>query len=281
MRFIVALLLAISALMPAVPLNAQPAAGLEQVPNFWDPRRRMDRPDMTRVSTIRFLVEDDFPPFNFLGSDGQPIGFNVDLARAICVELRISCTVQVRRWDTLLESLDRNAGDAVIASLAVTRDLRRRYEITDRYMETPARFVMRSDTTLADARPETLAGRTIAVVVGTAHEAYLRDFYRNSQLRPYRTLAEARLAVRDREVDVLFADGIGLAFWLNGTASEACCRFLDGAFTESRYFGEGMAVVLRRGNDPLRLAINFAMQRLWDRGVYAEIYLKYFPIGVY
>ncbi|WP_164142506.1 transporter substrate-binding domain-containing protein, partial [Serratia marcescens] len=69
-----------------------------------------ERVDLTRVPQIRFLTEDDYPPFNFAGPAGQPVGFNIDLARALCEELRVPCTIQVRRWDTLLESLDRNNG---------------------------------------------------------------------------------------------------------------------------------------------------------------------------
>src|SRR5215510_12686123 len=59
-----------------------------QVPGFWDPRRRPERPDLTRVTTIRFLTETDYPPFNFAGPDGNPQGFNVDLARIMCEELK-------------------------------------------------------------------------------------------------------------------------------------------------------------------------------------------------
>src|SRR5205809_4215459 len=55
-----------------------------RVPGFWDPRRRPEKPDMSRVNVIRFLTETDYPPFNFAGADGNPQGFNVDLARAMC-----------------------------------------------------------------------------------------------------------------------------------------------------------------------------------------------------
>src|SRR5215472_9184461 len=64
------------------------------VPGFWDPRRRPERPDLTRISIIRFLTEIDYPPFNYAGQDGNPAGFNVDLARMACEELKVNCTVQ-------------------------------------------------------------------------------------------------------------------------------------------------------------------------------------------
>ena len=59
-------------------------AAPQAVPGFWDPRRRPDRPDLSRLTVIRFLTETDYPPFNFTGADGHPAGFNVDLARALC-----------------------------------------------------------------------------------------------------------------------------------------------------------------------------------------------------
>ena len=66
-------------------------------PNFWDPKRRVERPPAGAVPAIRFVTTDDFPPFNFLDADGRLTGFNVDLARAICAELDIRCTIQARR----------------------------------------------------------------------------------------------------------------------------------------------------------------------------------------
>ncbi|MFL5324447.1 MAG: ABC transporter substrate-binding protein, partial [Microvirga sp.] len=39
-----------------------PEAAPQAVPGFWDPRRRPDRPDLSRISVIRFLTETDYPP---------------------------------------------------------------------------------------------------------------------------------------------------------------------------------------------------------------------------
>ena len=79
-------------------------AAPQAVPGFWDPRRRPDRPDMSRLTVIRFLTETDYPPFNFTGPDGNPAGFNVDLARALCDEIKITCTIQMRRFETLVDA---------------------------------------------------------------------------------------------------------------------------------------------------------------------------------
>ena len=249
------------------------------VPGFWDPRRRPERPDLTRIPNIRFLTEIDYPPFDFPGPDGNPAGLNVDLARLICEELKLSCTIQMRRFDTLISALAENRGDAVIASLAPTATLRTKIDFSDPYYRSPARFAARRDSTVGEVIPERLEGRKVAVVAGTAHEAFIKTFFTEAEPRAYPTPEAAREALRRGEVDLLFGDGIALAFWLNGTDSANCCVFKGGAFTESRYFGEGIGIAVKRGNDLLRQALNWALFRQWEKGSFTDLWLRYFPVS--
>jgi polar amino acid transport system substrate-binding protein len=251
------------------------------VPGFWDPRHRPERPDLSRLQTIRFLTETDYPPFDYAGPDGNPVGFNVDLARLLCDEIKATCTIQARRFDLLLDALNdsRNGGDAVIASIAPTADARRRADFTDPYYRTPARFVARIDSGIGDVLPELVEGKKIAVVAGTAHEAYLKEMFTEAEVRSYPNPEAARAALRNKEVDLLFGDGIALAFWLNGTDSGGCCAFRGGPFLESRFFGEGIGIAVKRGNDLLRQALNWALFRQWEKGSFTDLWLRYFPIS--
>lgn len=261
--------------------QANPGASVA-IPSFWDARRRPERPDISRINGIRFLTEVDYPPFNYAGPDGNPAGFNVDLARMICEELRVQCTIQMRRFDTLLDGLaDPRGGDAVIASIAANPVTRSRVDFSDPYYRTPARFVAPRDAPIEDVRPEKLEGKKVAVVAGTAHEAYLKALFTEVEVKPYPTADAARAALRRGEADLLFGDGISLAFWLNGTDSGNCCVFRGGAFLESRYFGEGIGIAVRRGNDLLRQAVNWALFRLWEKGKFTDLWLRYFPISPY
>lgn len=249
------------------------------VPGFWDPRRRPERPDLSRVAQIRFLTEVDYPPFNYAGPDGHPAGFNVDLARLICEELRVTCTIQMRRFDTLIPALNENRGDAVIASIAVTEASRKLVDFSDPYYRVPARFVAQRDVAQEALRPELVEGKKVAVVAGSAHEAYLKSLFTEAQLVPFPTAEAAREALRRKQVDYVFGDGVSLAFWLNGTDSGGCCAFAGGPFFESRYFGEGVGIAVRRGNDTLRLAFNWALFRLWEKGRFTDLWLRYFPVS--
>jgi len=259
-------------------------AGADETPNagppsFWDPNRTLEKPDLSGLRQIRFLTEDDFPPFNFLQADGQIAGFNVDLARAICLELDLPCTIQRRRWELLIPSLDDNSGDAIIASLAVNSETRKQVDFTAPYLLTPGRFVMRADTTLKSASPEALGDRPVAVVAGSRHEAFLKTFYPKATLVSLETPALARNALKAGRVQAHFGDAITLSYWLNGAEAGGCCEFKDGPFIDPRFFGEGVGIAVKKGNNQLRRALDYALAKLGRRGAFGEIYLKYFPIG--
>ena len=188
----------------------------DPAPSFWDPALHLEKPDISGVRAIRFLTADDYPPLNFARGDGELSGFNVEIARAICEELHIGCTIQARRFDTLVDALETGKGDALIASLATTPALRDRLDFTTPYYSTPARFVVRKDTPLADVTPAALNGRNVGVVSGSAHEAYLKAFFASVRLTPYPNFTALLQALAAHSVDAIFADGLTLAVWLGG-----------------------------------------------------------------
>ncbi len=249
------------------------------IPNFWDPRARLERPDLTGLRTIRFLIDDEFPPLNFIGVDGLPTGFAVELARAACERLAIPCTVQVRRFETILDALAEQNGDVAAAAIPITTELRQRFLVTTPYFKIPARFVARKDHATADVNAKTLKGRTVGVVAGTAHEAFAKGFLTTATIRPYPDSAAAQAGLKNGQVDYLFSDGLSLALWIGGTSTDDCCTFVGGPFLESRYFGEGIGFVMRKEDDLLRRAFDYALQRLWDEGKFAELYLRFFPVS--
>lgn len=272
----------------AHPALAQGAGGAEQrrsVP-FFDLQRKPEKPDLTGLRAIRFLTEDDFPPFHFIGADGQLTGFNVDLARALCRELKIACTIQVRRWDTLLGALEAGAGDVVIASKKPTDEVRRRALLSVAYYRTPARFIGRQNgssqtNTPQDATPEQLRNRRIAVVADSAHAAFLAGFFPAARPVTAVDLEEALRIFSRGDAEMVFADGIALSLFLNGERGRACCRFVGGPFYESRFFGDGAVMAIRADQAPLRRAIDYALFRLAESGEHEDLLLKYFPVRFY
>jgi len=216
---------------PAKPGTTEAAP--QAVPGFWDPRRRPDRPDLSRLTVIRFLTETDYPPFNSPAPTAiRPASTSIwpDCFARRSRSLAPSRCGGSRRCSDAITS---NRGDAIIASLAVTPQMRARVDFTDPYYRAPARFVSRRDAVMAEVRPEYLEGKKVGAVAGSSHEAYLKAMFTDAELHSYPSDEALRLALRRGEVDFIFGDAISLAFWINGTDSGECCAFSGGPFVET------------------------------------------------
>ena len=212
------------------------------------------------------MTDDDYPPLDFALADGSLIGFNVEIARAICEELHIGCTIQARRWDTLIDSLETGKGDAVIASIAISAATRARSTSPSPITRRRRGSSTRKDSPLADTTPTTLAGKTVGVIAGSAHQSFLATFFPAAIGKPYPNFAALHEALRKGAVDAVFADGLTLAVWLAGENSADCCVFKGGPYIESRYFGEGVGIAVRKEDADLRRAMDWALARLAAQG---------------
>lgn len=257
------------------------AARAEPAPNLWDPNLHLEKPDLSGLRALRFLTADDYPPLDFVGPDGALTGFNVEIARALCEQLQIPCTIQARRWDTLADALKESRGDAMIASMRATPTLRADLDFTSPYYLTPARFAARADFPAREFDAAALKGRKVGVAKGGAHAKYLAALFPEATPTDYEDFAALRKALKAGEVDLIFADGLTLAVWLAGEDSAGCCAFRSGPYLESRYFGAGVSIAVRKGDEALRHALDYALSKIAASGQYAEIYRKYFPVSFY
>jgi polar amino acid transport system substrate-binding protein len=259
-------------------LSAQAQERRVVVPNFWDPKIRIERPEPGPARVVRFLTDDEYPPLHFAGPDGGLTGFSVELARAACEKLGWTCTVQARRFDTLADSLSEGRGDVIAAAMTVTPALRQRFLASHPYFRTPARFLTVKGNESGAVDAAALQGRRVAVVAGTAHAAFLDRLMPFVQRRETANLAAALAMLRSGEVDYLFGDGIALSVVLAAETGQEFA-FAGGPYLESGYFGEGIALLMRKDEVALKRSLDYALQSLWDDGTYARLYLRFFPVG--
>lgn len=255
---------------PIVPVPDLRGSPAEILPEKKGPRRM-----------VRFLTSPDYPPFQFLKPDQNPVGLNVDLARAICSELEYQCTIQALPWDDLLSALENGRADALIAGLRPTEELRAKADLTRPYFRLPARFAMGKNATLTEVTPQALAGKKIAAVTGSSHEAYLKDFFGMSEIVGFADIAAARTALKNGKADAVFGDGVGLALWMGGSESGGCCVFAGGPYLESRYFGEGLTIAVRKGDQRLRQDLDKVLDEIEEKGILGDLYLRWFPLGIF
>lgn len=265
--------------------SGAPVAGLAaepQVPMFWA-KERMAKPDLSALPRLRFLTTTDFPPFNYLDAEGRLSGFHVDLVRAICAELAVAdkCQIQALPWNELEKALESGDGEAVIAGLAVTPESRLKYAFSRPYLQFPARFVMQKATALSEPVAQRLKGKRVGVLAKSAHETMLRDYFPDAVAVETGTQEELYGALKTGKLDAVFGDGMRLAFWLAGSDASGCCRFAGGPYLAPEYLGTGLSIAARIDDPTLAQAFDAALQQISTKGVFTELYLRYFPVSFY
>ena len=237
--------------------------------------------DAQRRVVLRFVTEGDFPPFNYTDAEGALTGFNVDLARAICLEVNAACDIKVRPWDEQFAALATGEADGAIAAQRVTWAGVAKVAFSDRYFHTPGHFAGKRDGAVVDTTPEALESKSVAVAKGTAHEAYLKKFFHESAIKTFDSIELAREALADGKVAFVFDDAIGLSLWINGTNSRQCCELKGGPFLEPKFFGDGIAIALPKSDPQLKTLIDGALVKVRESGRFDELIQRYFPSRIY
>lgn len=276
-------LLAVCLLAIAAPSLLPARAAEPVIPRFWDTTERLPRPDVSAMPRLRFLTTTDFPPFNYLDGQGRVAGFHVDLARAICQQLGLldRCEIQALPFGELEGALTRGDGEAVIAGLAVTPESRLTHSFSRPYLRFPARFVMPKAGAIAEPIDVNLAGKRVGVIAGSAHEALLRAWFPGMKAVAFDQPALLHAALRSGLLDAAFGDGMRLSFWLASADSEGCCRFAGGPYLAQDYLGSGLAIAAKPEDAMLASAFDYALRELHAKGVFAELYLRYFPVSFF
>ncbi len=260
------------------------AAGLAaqtSIPLVFDASAHPARPPVSSIGRVRFLVTTDFPPFNFVDMSGRLSGFNVDLAREICRELEIEerCQIQALPFGELRGALDARLGEAVIAGMAVTPELRKSYDFSKTYLPLPARFLARNNEKAAIKTIDDLRNGEVGVVGDTDYAAMAAAFFPQLKLKPFKTRSEMLDALKAGSLDAVFGGSVDLSFWVASEAADGCCKALGEPYYSREFLGEGMTIMSRKGQ-PLAQAFNSALSALARNGKLNEIYLKYFPHGL-
>jgi len=253
------------------------------VPKFFDLNERFERPDLAGLSRLRFLTTVDFPPFNYIDQNGNLSGYNIDLIRALCSELKVEdiCQIEALPWDELVIRLKSGGGEAVIAGLAPTAENRMELAFSRPYMRFPARFISLQDIEPAQPFSAWIRLQRIGVIGNTAHERMLSAYFPGIDVVTFESNRQLYQAFKEKSVNIAFGDGLAFSMWLSDPLADHCCKFIGDPYPGIGYLGEGMRIAVRQKNLRLVLAIDYVMQLLERKGKLAELYLRYFPIGFY
>lgn len=237
-----------------------------------------EAPAITRQ--IRIASEGARPPFNYLDANNQLAGFEIDLARELCRRMKADCTFLMQDWDSLIGGLLANQYDAILAAMEITDERLEKIAFSKPYAHMPSALVAMEKSPIVSASPSALEGLQIGVEADSPQQAYVEDTYKGSEIKRYATLEEAMLDLAEGRIDVFADDKLVAADFMKNRKEGRCCRFVADLPQDAAYFGPGLAIGLRKGEDGLKAALDKAIDDVAADGTYANIRAKYFDFDI-
>jgi len=234
----------------------------------------------TPVLALNICVEGAYPPFSETATDGSIVGFDPDIAQALCKQIGETCALVKVDWDGIIPALLEKKCDAIVASMSITPERREVIDFTKKYYQTPARFVAPKNTDLTFT-PDGLAGKVVGVQRGTIHQAFMEGEFPQTTLQTYGTQDEMVLDLASGRLDAVMADSVALDLGFLKTPAGADYAFFGEPYSNPKYHGQGAGIGVRKEDTALRDKLSAAIDAIRASGEYDTIQKKYFEYDVY
>ena len=223
------------------------------------------------ADTIRFASSATYPPFESMDANNQIVGFDIDLANALCKQLQANCTFTNQAFDSLIPALKFKRFDAVISGMDITPERQKQVAFTAPYYANSAVVIAPNGKykTLAD-----LKGKRIGMENGTTHQKYLQEKHPEITTVAYDSYQNAILDLKNGRLDGVFGDTAVVNEWLKNNPNLAA---VGEHVTDPQYFGIGLGIAVRPDNTALLEKLNGALTAIKADGTYKAINDKWFP----
>ncbi|MEM8957860.1 MAG: transporter substrate-binding domain-containing protein [Pseudomonadota bacterium] len=229
-----------------------------------------------QAQDLRIATEGYYAPFNYIDESGALVGFDIDIANALCTAMSVSCEVVQSDWDALIPGLNADEFDLIVASMSITAEREEEVAFTLPYYSNMLSFIGKSGRGL-DATDAALAGKTIGVQRSTISAEYLATTYADTvRVALYDTQEQALLDLGEGAIDLVLGDNLPAYAWLQTDAGEGH-QFI-GEFVD---INDRIAIAARKSDPDLVDRLNGALIEIIESGTYQEINAKYFPFSIY
>ena len=230
---------------------------------------------------IRVGVEGAYPPFSWVEKDGTLKGFDIDIAMALCEEIGAECVLVPQDWDGIIPALLARKYDAIIASMSITEERKKKVAFSEKYYNTPAKFARKKGSGITITKAG-MKGKKVGVQRATTHDNFITaEFGDSVEIKRYGTQDEAYLDAISGRVDLLLADSIAMEDGFLKTDKGKGWEFVGPGYSDPKYFGVGAGIAVRKSDGELAKLFSLAIKVIRSNGVYHRINGKYFAFDVY
>ncbi|MDP2417177.1 MAG: ABC transporter substrate-binding protein [Hydrogenophaga sp.] len=238
-------------------------------------------PVPVELPELKVAIDPTYEPFTFKTPDGKPTGFDVDIAEALCAEIKRKCVYVEQVWDSMIPGLQAKKYDVIISSMSITDDRKKVVDFTDKYYNTPSRIVVKTETPFSDLN--SLKGKNIGVLKGSTQEKYAMGDLKPVGVKvvPYEAQDQVYLDIKSGRLDGTVADSVEVTGGFLSKPEGQGYGFVGPVLNDVKYYGYGVGIALRQGETALRDELNAAIKAIRANGVYDTVSKKYFDFDVY
>ena len=215
---------------------------------------------------LTFAMEPSYPPFETTNEKGEIIGFDVDVANAICKEIQATCKFKGEAFDALIPNLKAKRFDASISAIDITDARAKQVLFSDAYYDSTASYVtLKVKATLESAK-------NVGVQNGTTFQQYTVAETKQYTTKAYASLQSAILDLKSGRIDMIFGDTAVLADMIS---KEPEMQFVGEKVANKKYFGNGLGIAMHKSNKELAEQLNKGLAAIKANGEYQKIYDKW------
>jgi len=226
------------------------------------------------AQTLKIGSEGAYPPFNTKDTSGNIIGFDIDIANALCAEMKVECTIVGQDWDGMIPALQNKKFDAIVASMSITEERLKAVNFTDPYYSNKLQYVGKKGVDL-DISAEAMKGKSIGAQRATIAAEWLEANVPGADVKLYDTQENAWLDLEAGRVDAVLADGFLSYDWLQSDTGKNFEFKGEPVFDDDK-----IGIAVRKDDTELLAKLNTALKTIMDNGTYDKINEKYFPFSI-
>lgn len=230
--------------------------------------------------TVRIAMDATYPPFESLDAGGQIVGFDKDIADALCKQMQVTCEFTNQAWDGIIPGLLANKYDAILSSMSITEERKQQIDFTQKYYNTPPAIAVPKDSALKGVTADDIKGITLGAQTSTTHANYAQAHFPDAELKIYPSPDEYKLDLQSGRLDAAIDDVVVLDEWTKSEAG-SCCKVLGVLPVDPVINGVGAGVGIRKEDGDLKAMFDKAIEAIRADGTYKAINDKYFSFDVY
>jgi len=228
------------------------------------------------MAELKVAIDPTYEPFTFKTADGKPTGFDVDIASALCEQIKRKCVFVEQVWDSIIPGLMAKKYDVIISSMSITEERLAQIDFTGKYYNTPSRVVLKKSVKYDG--PASIKGKKIGVLKASTQEKYALGELKTAgvNVSSYEAQDQVYLDIKAGRLDGTVADFVEVTGGFLSKPEGANYQLVGPELYEPKYFGTGAGIGLRKGEDGLKKELNDAIAAIRASGTYKTINDKYF-----